>query len=88
MIAVIANSEHNPIPIFLFMLFLLNTHIITKKINSCNKYTRYNHTNFNFAIEYHESIKKGGKDMSNCISSSAILLVLFILLVIILGAYI
>lgn len=62
--------------------------IIAKKINSCNKYTRYNHTIFSFTIEYHESIKKGGKDMSNYISSSAIVLVLFILLIIILGAYI
>jgi len=32
--------------------------------------------------------KKGGKNMGNCVSSSAIILVLFILLIIILGAYI
>ena len=41
-----------------------------------------------FTIKYDESIKKGGKDMGNHVSGSAIVLVLFILLIIILGAYI
>lgn len=42
-----------------------------------------------FTIKYDESIKKGGKNMgNNHVSGSAIVLVLFILLIIILGAYI
>lgn len=62
--------------------------MIAKKKISCNKYDIYNHIKLIFTIKYDESMRKGGKNMHNYGSSSAIILVLFILLVIILGAYI